>query len=68
MLSLALLGGALGVALLLTIRQLLALLLPSLPLTVHPLYLLLADTDTGINNLTGDLRRVLSLPGNSYFY
>ena len=31
-----------GVTLLLTIRQLLTLLLPTLPLTVHPLYLLLA--------------------------
>ena len=40
--ALALLGGALGVTLLLTIRQLLTLLLPTLPLTVHPLYLLLA--------------------------
>ena len=40
--ALALLGGALGVSLLLAIRQLLALLLPTLPLTVHPLYLLLA--------------------------
>jgi putative ABC transport system permease protein len=40
--ALALLGGAFGIALLLSIQKLLALLLPALPLTLHPLYLILA--------------------------
>lgn len=40
--ALALLGGLLGVGLLLLIRSSITLLLPSLPLTLHPLYLLLA--------------------------
>ena len=40
--ALALLGGGMGITLLLAIRQLLAMVLPSLPLTVHPTYLLLA--------------------------
>ena len=42
LLALALLGGLLGVGLLLLIRSSITLLLPSLPLTLHPLYLLLA--------------------------
>ncbi len=40
--TLALLGGILGVSLLLAIQKLLSLVLPDLPLTLHPLYLLLA--------------------------
>jgi len=40
--TLALLGGILGVSLLLAIQKLLSLVLPALPLTLHPLYLLLA--------------------------
>ena len=57
--ALALLGGGMGITLLLAIRQLLAITLPSLPLTVHPMYLLLALLSSALVGLAAGVAPAL---------